>query len=111
MKQTCITKTPATFDDDAPKLTQAYFDRAKFRVGTENVNRAGWQSVLSACISIVFDTSIIEYYNAGAGERGYQTLINDALRRAVDGAHFVEEMCSVIRGELTSLVGRKKNPA
>lgn len=85
-------------------------------MGTENVSRAGWQSVLSARIgkqriSIMLDTPIIEHFKAGAGERGYQTLINDALRRAVDGEHFVEEMRSVIRGELTSLVGRKKNPA
>ncbi len=112
MKQTSITKTSATFDDDAPKLTQAHFDRAKFRVGTDNVNRAGWQSAVRVRIgkqriSIMLDTPIVEHYKAVAGERGYQTLINDTLRRAVDGEHFVEEMRSVIREELTSLVGRK----
>jgi hypothetical protein len=56
----------------------------------------------------MLDTSIVEHYKAVAGERGYQTLINDTLRRAVDGEHFVAEMRSIICEELTSLAGRKK---
>ena len=113
MKQTSTSKTLATFDDDAPKLTQAHFDRARFRVGKESVNRAGWQSAVRARIgneriSITLDTPIVEHYKAVAGEHGYQTLINDALRRAVEGEHFVEEMRSIIREELSNLVGGKK---
>jgi len=34
------------------------------------------------------------------GERGYQTLINDTLRRAVEGEYFVQEMRNAIREEL-----------
>lgn len=106
-------KTSATFDDDAPKLTQAHFDRAKFRVGNKKVNRTVWQSAVRARIgkqriSIMLDTPIVEHYKAVAGERGYQTLINDTLRRAVEGEHFVADMRSVIREELTSLVRGKK---
>lgn len=106
-------KTSATFDDDAPKLTQAHFDRAKFRVGNKKVNRTVWQSAVRARIgkqriSIMLDTPIVEHYKAVAGERGYQTLINDTLRRAVEGEHFVADMRSVIREELTNLVRGKK---
>lgn len=106
-------KTSATFDDDAPKLTQAHFDRAKFRVGNKKVNRTVWQSAVRARIgkqriSIMLDTPIVEHYKAVAGERGYQTLINDTLRRAVEGEHFVADMRSVIREELTSLARAKK---
>jgi uncharacterized protein (DUF4415 family) len=113
MKRTSTTKTSAISDDEAPKLTQAHFDRAKFRVGTKNVNRAAWQSAVRGRIgkqriSIMLDAPIVEHYKAVAGERGYQTLINDTLRRAVEGGHFVDEMRSIIREELTSLVGRKK---
>jgi hypothetical protein len=35
-----------TSDDDAPLLTQATFDRAKFRVGMQNVSRAEWQATV-----------------------------------------------------------------
>ena len=113
MKQTSTMKTSATFDDDAPKLTQAHIDRAKFRVGNKKVNRTVWQSAVRARIgkqriSIMLDTPIVEHYKAVAGERGYQTLINDTLRRAVEGEHFVADMRSVIREELTSLVRGKK---
>jgi len=46
MKQTSSTKLPVTSgaaSDDAPKLTQADFDRAKLRVAGRDVNRAEWQ--------------------------------------------------------------------
>ena len=113
MKRISTTKTSATFDDDAPKLTQAHFDRANFRVGSKKVNRTTWQSAARARIgkqriSIMLDTPIIEHYKAVACERGYQTLINDTLRRAVEGEHFVADMRSVIREELTSLAHGKK---
>jgi uncharacterized protein (DUF4415 family) len=103
----------ATSDVDAPKLTQAHFDRAKFRVGGRDVNRAEWQSAVRARvgkqrISIMLDTPVVEHYKAVAGERGYQTLINDTLRRAVEGEHFVADMRSVIREELTRLGSKRK---
>jgi uncharacterized protein (DUF4415 family) len=54
-------------------------------------------------ISIMLDAPIIEHFKAAAGERGYQTLINDTLRRAVEGEHFVEDMRAVIREELSNI--------
>ncbi len=116
MKQTSTTKTSAISNDDAPKLTQAHFDRAKFRLGEKTVNRLEWQSAVRARvgkqrISIMLDTPIVDHYKAVAGERGYQTLINDTLRRVVEGEYFMNEMRSVIREELKSLVTGKNNLA
>ena len=113
MKRTSTTRMSATSDDDAPKLTQAHFDRAGYRVGGRDVSRAKWQSAVRARvgkrrISIMLDTPVVEHYKAVAGERGYQTLINDTLRRAVEGENFVADMRSVIREELTRLGNRKK---
>lgn len=112
MKRTSTTKTSAT-SDDAPKLTQAHFDRAKYRADGREINRAQWQSAVRARvgkqrISIMLDTPIVEHFKAVAGERGYQTLINDTLRRAVEGEHFVSEMRSAIREELKGTATKVK---
>jgi len=113
MKQTSITKTADIFDDDAPPLTQADFARARFRVGNKKVNRAAWQSAVRASIakqriSIMLDAPIVAHYKALAGERGYQTLINDTLRRAVEGQEFVRAMREAIREELGKAVAGAK---
>lgn len=51
MKPTSTTKTPAIFDDDAPLLTQADFDRARFRVGMKDVSRVEWQVAVRARVA------------------------------------------------------------
>ncbi len=56
----------------------------------------------------MLDAPIVAHYKALAGERGYQTLINDTLRRAVEGELFVQEMRSAIREELASHATAKK---
>lgn len=106
MKQTSITKTPVTSDDDAPKLTQADFDRAKLRVAGRDVNRAEWQTAVRARvgkqrINIMLDAPIIEHFKALAGSRGYQTLINDSLRRVIETGHLEADLRRVIREELS----------
>ena len=106
MKQTSITKTPVTSDDDAPRLTQADFDGAKLRVAGRDVNRAEWQlavraRVVKQRINIMLDAPIIEHFKALAGSRGYQTLINDSLRRVIETGHLEADLRRVIREELS----------
>jgi uncharacterized protein (DUF4415 family) len=109
MKQTSSTKTPATSNDvsdDAPKLTQADFDRAKLRVADRDVNRAEWQVAVRARvgkqrINIMLDAPIVEHFKALAGNRGYQTLINDSLRRVIETGHLEADLRRVIREELS----------
>ena len=43
---------------------------------------------------------LIEYFKAKAGERGYQTLINDTLRQARERENLEETLRRVIREEL-----------
>lgn len=110
MKQISSTKTRATSNkepDEAPKLTSEHLGRAKLRIAGKDVSKATWQAAVRARvakqrISIMLDAPVIEHFKAVAGERGYQTLINDTLRRTVQGEHFVAEMRAAIREELAS---------
>jgi uncharacterized protein (DUF4415 family) len=97
---------PAT-SDDAPRLTQADFDRAKFRIAGQEASKPEWQSSVRAKagkqrINIMLDAPIVEHFKALAGERGYQTLINDTLRRAVAGERLEADLRAIIREELHS---------
>lgn len=104
MKPTSTTATPAT-SDDAPPLTQADFDQAHFRVGAREATRADWQASVRARvgkqrINIMLDAPIVEHFRALAGDRGYQTLINDTLRRVIEAGHLEADLRRVIREEL-----------
>lgn len=104
MKRTSSTGTPAT-SDDAPKLSQKDFDKARFRVGGKGATRAEWQAATRARvgklrINIMLDAPIVEHFKALAGERGYQTIINDTLRRVIEAGHIEADIRRVIREEL-----------
>lgn len=79
--------------DDYPKVTQADLDRATFRVGLKPAPR-------KQRVTIMLDTGLVEYFKAQAGERGYQTLINETLRQAVQGDELEERLRRIIREEM-----------
>lgn len=81
--------------DEYPEITQADLDRASLRQGRQPVQR-------KQRITILLDANLIDYFKAKAGERGYQTLINDALRRAVEGDELEDRLRRVIREEMAS---------
>jgi uncharacterized protein (DUF4415 family) len=108
MKQTSTSKKLAAPDDDV-RFTRAHLKRAKHLIAGKEVSKAEWQkaaraqlatSVGKKRISIMLDAAIIEHFKAAAGERGYQTLINDALRKAVAGESLTNELRTVLREEL-----------
>ena len=104
MKPNSSTETPAT-SDEAPRLTQADFDRASFRLGGKTISRTDWQAAVRVRvekqrINIMLDAPIIEHFKALAGDRGYQTLINDTLRRVIESGHIEADLRRVIREEL-----------
>ena len=106
MKQTSMPRMPDT-SDTAPKLTQADFDRARFRLGGKEIGRAEWQTAVRARvaklrINIMLDAPIVDHFKALAGDRGYQTLINDTLRRVIESGHLEADLRRVIREELHS---------
>ncbi|MCL2022435.1 MAG: BrnA antitoxin family protein [Betaproteobacteria bacterium] len=107
MKQTSTTEMSA-ISDDAPKLTQADFDRASFRVGGKPVSRKEWQDAVrsrlgKARINIMLDVPIIEHFKSLAGKRGYQTLINDTLRKVIEAGKIEADLRKIIREELHSV--------
>ena len=81
--------------DEYPKVTQADLDRATFRVGLKPAPR-------KQRITILLDTTVIEYFKAKAGERGYQTLINETLRQTKEREDLEGTLRRVIREELRS---------
>lgn len=104
MKPNSSAETPDT-SEGAPRLTQAGFDRASFRLGGKTISRADWQAAVRARvekqrINIMLDAPIIEHFKALAGDRGYQTLINDTLRRVIESGHIEADLRRVIREEL-----------
>lgn len=109
MKPTSTTSTPAT-SDEAPPLSQADFDRARFQVAGQTASKTEWQSAVRAKvakqrINILLDAPIVEHFKHLAGERGYQTLINDTLRRVIEGQHIEADLRAVIREELAQRFG------
>jgi len=87
-----------TFDerDEYPKVTQADLDRATFRVGLKPAQR-------KRRVTILLDTGLVEYFKAKAGERGYQTLINETLRQAVERDDLEERLRRIIREEVADV--------
>ena len=79
--------------DEYPQVTQADIDRSTFRVGLKPAPR-------KQRVTILLDTGLIEYFKAKAGERGYQTLINDTLQQARARENLEETLRRVIREEL-----------
>ena len=79
--------------DEYPQVTQSDLNRAKFRIGLKPAPR-------QQQVTILLDTALIEYFKAKAGERSYQTLINDTLRQAIERDTLEETLRRVIREEL-----------
>lgn len=93
--------------DDAPELTGEEVDRpdAVWRVGSRVVSaeegKAKFRKRLSKKqVNMLLDQDIIEYFKTKAGGRGYQTLINDTLRAAMEGERLEDTLRRVIREEL-----------
>lgn len=105
MKQTSSTKhIPAS--DEAPKLTAKDLARAHLRVGLKDVSPDEFRAAVNERlggkkrISIMLDSAVIAFFKAKAGEKGYQTLINEALKDAVRGVQIEDAVRKVVREEL-----------
>ena len=77
----------------------------RLRVGLKEVSREEFAAAVNERlgkqrVSIMLDGSIIAFFKAKAGERGYQTLINRALHQAMTGDQIESTLRRVIREEL-----------
>jgi len=94
MKENTTSKTVELDDlDEVPPLTAEFFAHAVHRVGLKPVGK-------KMKINITLDPDIVAWYKAKAGGRGYQTLMNAALREAMRGSEIIETVRQVIREEL-----------
>lgn len=87
------TDSPAT--SKSPRLRVALKDVSREEFATTVQERLGKQRV-----SIMLDGSIIAFFKAKAGDRGYQTLINQALHKAMLGDQIEATIRKAIREEL-----------
>ena len=87
------------------KSSPATSKSPRLRVGLKDVGREEFAAAVSERlgkqrVSIMLDGSIIAFFKAKAGERGYQTLINQALHQAMMGEQIESTLRRVIREEL-----------
>lgn len=90
-------------DDDAPHITQEMFDAGRFRINMKDVSREEWYASVNAKkkrINIMLDASIVAWFKTQAGDRGYQTLINETLKQAINHQDIESTLRRVVREEL-----------
>lgn len=88
--------TTATFNEDAP-ITQADIDAGKL-VLRKRV--AGRVIEPKKRVTLYLDAGIVEHFKELAGERGYQTLINETLKTTLTQKDLETTLRKVIREEL-----------
>lgn len=87
--------SPATSETKAPRLRVGLKD-----VGREEFAAAVRERLGKQRVSIMLDGEVIAFFRAKAGERGYQTLINQALHDAMAGERLEDTLRRVIREEM-----------
>ena len=88
-------KSSSKISDDAPIVTQADINRARFRVNLQDAPR-------KQRVNIMLDTGVIAFFKTKAGERGYQTLINETLKQAMHQEEIEIILRRIVREELAS---------
>lgn len=83
----------SVISDEAPKVTQEMLNGARFRIGLKDAAR-------KQRVNIMLDTGVIAAFKAQAGDRGYQTLINEALKQYLAQGVLEETLRRVVREEL-----------
>ena len=59
-------------------------------------------------LTIYLDSAIVEYFRARAGARGYQTLINETLRQAIERESLEDTLRRLIREEVAPYKVRRR---
>jgi len=90
--------TIETFDEDAP-ITQHDIDAGKL-VLRKRVSGKVVQP--KKRVTLYLDASVVDYFKNMAGERGYQTLINETLKTTLNQADLEAVLRRIIREELKS---------
>jgi uncharacterized protein (DUF4415 family) len=91
--------------DEIPEMTDADLRRSTLKVAGKPATREEFAVAVDARlgklrVSIMLDAAVVDFFKAKAGARGYQTLINQALRQAMLGEEIETTLRRVIREEL-----------
>jgi uncharacterized protein (DUF4415 family) len=92
--------TTPTFDEDAP-ITQGDIDAGKLVLRQRTAGRVIQPKKR---VTLYLDAALVERFKSMAGDRGYQTLINETLKSSVHQVDMAETLRQVIREEMR---GRK----
>ncbi len=82
---------------DIPEITEDQFKKAKLRFGGKPIQKG------KVRVNILLDANIVAYFKAQAGGRGYQTLINEALKENIRHHDLERTLRKVIREELEGI--------
>lgn len=94
--------TTATFNDEAP-ITQGDIDTGKLVLRRRTAGRVVQPKKR---VTLYLDAVLVERFKRLAGDRGYQTLINETLKSSVHQGDIAETLRKVIREEMA---GTRKN--
>ena len=88
--------------DEYPEISAEDMARSSFRVGAKKVTREEWLSAVrkKQRISIMLDERIVAWFKTQAGDRGYQTLINETLKQAINNQDLENTLRRVVREEM-----------
>jgi uncharacterized protein (DUF4415 family) len=78
---------------DVPEVTAETAAHGVLRVAGKVVPRGKRR------LTMYLEAAIVEFFKARAGERGYQTLINEALKQAIERESLEETLRRVLREE------------
>jgi uncharacterized protein (DUF4415 family) len=98
--------SPAHDDhQDTPVITAERIAGAKRRVGLAAVDNNEWRQAVNERlgkqrVTIMLDASVVAWFKAQAGDRGYQTLINSTLHDAMQHKSLEILLREVVREEL-----------
>ena len=82
---------------DIPEITEEQMARAVLHVGGQPVPRG------KVRVTMFLDAAIVAYFKTRAGGRGYQTLINEALKENIREHDMEIVLRRVIREELAAM--------
>lgn len=81
---------------DSPEITPDIADKGVWRVNGKPVARGKTR------LTMYLDNVLVEYFKAKAGPRGYQTLINEALKEAIQRESLEGTLRRVLREEVAA---------
>jgi uncharacterized protein (DUF4415 family) len=88
--------TTESFDDEAP-ITQGDIDAGRLVLRRRTAGRVVQPKKR---VTLYLDAVLVERFKRIAGDRGYQTLINETLKSSVHQADLADTLRQVIREEM-----------